>query len=487
MGLIPAMDNPAMTTSAEMRDLMALQIDDFVQAASGGPGPQVTADIATHAIRLVERCSDAIQIAVFPWKRRLDLPQAVREPPGAPSIPVGHHRSKLPTVGSKSRPRFFVTGGTGFIGSRLVEVLRETMGADVTVLAHRTSAGALRLAAAGVPLNFTPLSDTAGLTKAVAGHDAIFHLAIGQTGTAKEVRETTVNGTRSLIAAALAAGVSRLINVSSAAVYSGNPDGEIDETAPRRAWGWSYADEKLAAEESVLQATKERGLKGSVFHVVGVYGPWGDTFVTGPLKAMRRGKIVLPNYGEGISNATYVDDVVQALILGLSDPAVGETFLIKGPGVLTRRETLGKLEEMLGYSGVEPMSTKDVKSHYLSGGLSALLKVPPAALSALRTSDEFKDAVRATPLAGFAKYVYRAVKPPRPLGALVSVPDSQGVRLIYPPKILINQLAARVSFSTAKAERILGYKPVVTLDEGMAITREWAQWANLLGPRINAA
>jgi nucleoside-diphosphate-sugar epimerase len=311
-------------------------------------------------------------------------------------------------------------------------------------------------------------------------------LAFGQSGTAAEMRRTTIDGTKAMVDAALAAGVMRMINVSTAAVYFGAPNGEVDESASRNKWGWSYSDEKLAAEEIVREATATRGLEGSIFQVAGVYGPWGETFVINPLRNMRRGIVVLPNHGRGIANLTYVDDVVHALVLGLKDDAVGQTFIIKGVGTITRREAYGKLEQMLGYSAVAEMSTVDVKrAAQGSRSWGAVPALVPAALRTLKASEEFNDAVRQTPLLDLAKSAYRALnrgaKQARRQTAVSSAKPMPP--LIYPPPILIDYLAAEVAFSSEKAKRLLGYEPAVSLDEGMAITGQWAKWAHLIGPR----
>lgn len=387
-----------------------------------------------------------------------------------------------------NKPSFFITGGTGFVGRRLVQVLKDQCGANVTVLAHRTSPGALALAAMGVKMDFTPITDANGLAKAISGHDAIFHLAYGRTGGNSETRRTTVDGTQAMIDAALNSGVKRFINVSTAAVYFGAPDGIVDETAPRKKWAFEYSNEKLDAEDRVRAATAERGLEGSIFQVAGVYGPWGETFVSMPLANMRRGIVVLPNHGRGISNMTYVDDVVQALILGLKDEAIGETFIIKGPGKITRREAYAKLEAMLGYSAVETMATADVKKAARpKRDFRAIGGAVKTGLNTLKNSAEFKDAIRKTPLVPILKPIYRAMKPSGGVVNLVQtapVPRTEDTLLrIYPPQIMIDYLGAEVEFTSAKATRMLGYAPQVSLDEGMAITREWAEWANLLGPR----
>lgn len=74
MSVAPRLDDPLATSSADIAELMSLQIKDFVTAARGGPGPEVGPEMATEAIRLVERCAAAIRVAEAPWRRHVALP-----------------------------------------------------------------------------------------------------------------------------------------------------------------------------------------------------------------------------------------------------------------------------------------------------------------------------------------------------------------------------------------------------------------------------
>jgi predicted dehydrogenase len=71
MGVTPLLDDPLATSSESMAELMSKQILDFVTAARGGPGPEVGPEMATEAIRLVERCAAAIRVAETPWRRHV--------------------------------------------------------------------------------------------------------------------------------------------------------------------------------------------------------------------------------------------------------------------------------------------------------------------------------------------------------------------------------------------------------------------------------
>ena len=75
MSVTPQLDDPLATNSVDIAELMSLQIQDFVTAARGGAGPEVGPEMATEAIRLVERCAAAIREAETPWRRPVALPE----------------------------------------------------------------------------------------------------------------------------------------------------------------------------------------------------------------------------------------------------------------------------------------------------------------------------------------------------------------------------------------------------------------------------
>lgn len=138
-----------------------------------------------------------------------------------------------------------------------------------------------------------------------------------------------------VVEAAKAAGVRRLIHISSMAVYDTGETAEIDEDSPRLAYrpdDRSYAQQKLAAERIAFD-DGGASLEVSCLQPGVVYGPWGPKWTVDALNALRADNESLPSgSGGGICNAVYVLDVAAAVaFLATADGVDGECFLLSGP------------------------------------------------------------------------------------------------------------------------------------------------------------
>lgn len=232
-----------------------------------------------------------------------------------------------------------VTGAGGFVGGRLAQRIALDTSSTVRPLVHRFSGpGAMRLARLPVDILQGSVTDRERMAEVIEGCDAVVHCAVGS-------KETTTDGTRTVLAAAIDEEVDDFVHMSSAAVHGHDIHGILREESPQQP-DTPYARWKADAERTVTTMTDQTRLSPTVFRPFIVYGP-GSQFVTEPLAAIESGA-VLANGGEGAVNQIYVDNLVDAILLALSDPgARGETFLLSDNEDITWRRYYEDLSAFL--------------------------------------------------------------------------------------------------------------------------------------------
>jgi dihydroflavonol-4-reductase len=163
-----------------------------------------------------------------------------------------------------------VTGSTGYLGSALVE-LAVRAGHDVRVLV-RDQGKAADLLPPAVDVVVGDLADADGMRRAAHGCQGVLHLAGAVENSAEETRRSNVEGTRAVLAAAVAAGVPRFVYTSSSAAVI-DESGVVAES-PTRAPALTdpYSASKAAAEELVLAAAAG-GMHAVIVNPVSIYGP----------------------------------------------------------------------------------------------------------------------------------------------------------------------------------------------------------------------
>jgi dihydroflavonol-4-reductase len=230
--------------------------------------------------------------------------------------------------------RAFVTGGTGFIGGRLIRKLRER-GDDVVALV-RSPAKADDLRRLGCQLAEGSLAAAGSIREGVHGCDAAFHVAAEyKVGIPRSERpsmyDANVRGTERVIDAAVDAGVVRIVYVSTIGAF-GNTGGRVVDESYRHP-----GDEYLSyyEETKVLahRAAVDRIAAGAPVIIVqpgGVYGP-GDTSPLGNLiDRIRRGRVPVKVYPETGFNWVHVDDVVDGILLAHDKGRIGESYVLGG-------------------------------------------------------------------------------------------------------------------------------------------------------------
>ncbi len=237
----------------------------------------------------------------------------------------------------------FVSGATGFIGSRLAERLAAE-GAHVKMLVRDPVKGR-SLSNKGINIYWGDITYPESLPPAMRGCQIVFHCAAATGGSIEEAQAGNVVGTRNIVECARQAGVQRVVHISSIAVYGSDLPPIVDETQPYAKKGSAYALTKAEGEQVALHLGKELGVQVVVARPTCVYGPGSPTWTLRFFRKIQNERIPLVKGGAGIVNLVYIDDVVDALLLAaLSDSAVGESFNISGQPV-TWLDYLGRFAQ----------------------------------------------------------------------------------------------------------------------------------------------
>ncbi len=265
--------------------------------------------------------------------------------------------------------KILVTGATGFLGKHTATRLVR-QGAQVTGLGRSLSLGK-QLKEIGVTFAPVDLSKREGLDEIFKGHDYVIHCAALSSpwGRYDEFYQANVVATQNVIAASRAAGVKRMVHVSTPSVYIDRTDKlDILEDSPLPSQSINfYAQTKRMAEDVVDRAVGE-GFPIVTIRPQGIIGP-GDSAIVPRLLRLAKRK-VLPVIGDGRNwvDLTYVDNVVESLILALHAPesANGRKYNITNGEPVRLYEML---EQMFGEMGIQyrKKTISFRKAYYLAG------------------------------------------------------------------------------------------------------------------------
>lgn len=286
-----------------------------------------------------------------------------------------------------------VTGGTGFVGSHLIDVLLER-GDTVTALV-RSPAKAEPMERRGVRLVHGDLHDRPALEAATAGQDVIYHVAglVAATSPA-EFDRANRQGSANLLRAAAMHGSPRFVLVSSmAAAGPSAPGRPLTGGEPPRPVT-RYGRSKLAGEEAVHSSS----LPWTILRPSMVYGP-RDTEVFKVFKLARWG--VAPVFGSGSQELSAVtgEDLARALVsAATTDLAIGRTYYPCHPEVFTSRAFALAVGEALGKRVATPGVPEWLARGVLSlTGAAARVANQATLLNADKANEFFQPAWTADP------------------------------------------------------------------------------------------
>ena len=383
-----------------------------------------------------------------------------------------------------------VTGGTGFIGGRLVERLYLEHGAEVRVLVKNHGRAAARIGRLPIQLVGGEVNDEASVSNAMQGCDYVFHCAFGNEGGVKAQYRVNVGGIQSILSAAKQHRPKRVVYISTMAVYGKSSAPTIHEQLPYGDTGDSYGSSKRKAEEVARSYSAQHKISLSMVQPAIVYGPYGGSWTLGPLGILRNQNLLLPREGQGTCNLVHVDDVIDAMLLCATHPAAdGERFLINGDSI-TWREFYGYFERMIGrqaiqlapngsFEGGGMLSEVKQRIRGIKGELAAIWSESP------NRRDHLANVIRLTGIQAVQRYLpesfYKIVKgkgggPKR----IIHQPRTESVPLIRPKGYELYLYDQQGVVSSQKAKDLLNYTPRIRPEEGMKGVQAWAKWANLL-------
>ena len=226
-----------------------------------------------------------------------------------------------------------VTGGTGFIGPRVVHALRERDKPVRALVRNPSGQSATTLAAWGAELVQGDMTDGESLRRAVEGSEVVVHLVAIRQGSEEQFRRVMEEGTRELVAAAKEAGVKRFVLMSALGTSE-----QTKDLVP-------YYHAKWEMEQTVSGS----GLEHVIFRPSFVFAKDGGILPT--FRRLARLSPVTPIIGSGKQRIQpiWIEDVAAYFAQGVDKPeAANRIFELGGPDAVTWNEFWSRLKRALG-------------------------------------------------------------------------------------------------------------------------------------------
>lgn len=319
--------------------------------------------------------------------------------------------------------KVLVTGGGGFVGRNLIDKLIER-GVDVQSFGRSKQTD---LEARGVNVIHGDISNPIAVNNAIFNVDAVFHVAAkaGIWGNWKEYFNTNVMGTRNVIKACKKHGIKRLVYTSTpSVVFNGDKLENADEKSSyMKNCLCYYAKTKAVAEEEVLKANEMNGLRTIALRPHLIWGIGDHHLLPRIIEKAKVGKLKIIGEGKNLVDVTHIKNVVHAHILALdaleNGVGAGQAYFITNDEPVNLWDWLNAVFKELEINPVEKKLS--LNTAYRFGALCE------------------------------AVYKILKIKKDPPMSRFLAV-----------------ELGKHHYFNIAKAKKDLGYKPIVSLADGLA-------------------
>jgi 2-alkyl-3-oxoalkanoate reductase len=349
-----------------------------------------------------------------------------------------------------------ILGANGFIGSRLVEMMCLNDWAEPRAVVRRLEAlaTAKRFQIEGRLANAL---DEGALEIAFKGCDTVVHAIAGDP-------TTIVGAITPAYRAAQAAGVRRIIYLSTASVHGQSPrPGTTEQTPLTDTQPVEYNNAKVRAEWRLMQLRKEGAVEIVLLRPGIVYGP-RSYWIGGFADELAAGNAYLVEGGRGICNSAYVDNLVHAIHLAMrTSQADGRAYFVGDAETVTWSDLLRPVAEALGYD------------------LASIAVAAPATLERqLPSREKLLRALRRL-ASHFPRPLYRGLQAAysewrKPCIQKDSCTEARARNtVVTAERALLHCCETKLSF--AKAHRELGYSPIVSFEEGCRRSLCWLAFA----------
>jgi predicted dehydrogenase/nucleoside-diphosphate-sugar epimerase len=445
------------------------QIDDWLASIKARREPRLSGRSGVATARMIDDCYARPMPMAEPW------------------VDEGIEPKRAGTLGTGGNGRrVLLTGATGFIGCRVAEVLALRDGWQVRAVIHNP-ANASRLARLPVELIQGDLQDEATIRELMSGCDAVVHCAVGTTwGQRQEIFKVTVDGTRKLAEAALAAGVKRFVHLSTISVYGddGAMTGTIDEMTPvKPVSGSEYGESKAAAERAVQEVVR-RGLPAVIFRPARVFGPFSRIFIERPLVAIAEGQFRWMGNPRVPADMVYVDSVVHGIVLALNadrDRVSGEVFAMSDGDPITWYDFYDYFAKAMGVdlttvTAIAGNGGGQATRQGLVGGIRSIVKSPEFKRLGRKVLDT--DPIGTLPRLTLERVPATERFLRRVVGADDSLPVYKREGRASGDIVTMGSGGALVSID--KLRRVLGFEPPVPLARALELTLQWARHSRVI-------
>ncbi|HSH94917.1 MAG TPA: NAD-dependent epimerase/dehydratase family protein [Roseimicrobium sp.] len=353
-----------------------------------------------------------------------------------------------------------ILGANGFVGSRLIEMMHLEAGGDTLRPVVRSFTSLARLARFDLDWRIADACDTGAMTKAFEGCDSVVNLIVADP-------DIIVRSATASYEAAMAAGVKRMVFMSSASVHGQAPAPGTDESSPLHTGHvFAYNNAKVRAERALTALRAKNPVELVILRPSIVFGP-RSRWITDIADQLLAGTAALLEGEPGICNSIYVDNLIGAIRLALTVPGADRgVYLVGDDERVTWEEFHGRIAAALGLDMAEVVRIGAPQFHH--GGLRETLGGLKASRPVQAVLPLFPKRLKESVKAGIRSL--RAPEPASPwaLPGKTSPPLSEEMCVLQSCRV-------QLPFTRAKAE--LGYVPTLSFDEGMRRSIGWLEFA----------